>query len=167
MPQTLLLLVVTDQEAVSELTRRVLADSGVDAVLFVARNGVEALHQAQTQPLGLVVVDLELQGAVSGQDVCLKLRALHPSLPMLPLGQALTAASFLSDIGCAPLLLKQRVIAEPGVFASEIQAAVQQKLVSQVSPGTWSYLLERVDAALLEQQRREQPEVVVVCRQWV
>jgi CheY-like chemotaxis protein len=165
MPQTLLLLVVTDEEAVAELTRRVLADNAVDAMRFVARNAVEAVHHAQTQPLGLVVVDLDLQGAVSGQDVCLKLRALHPSLPILPLGRVLSAAPFLSDIGCAPLLLKQRVIAEPSLFTSEIQAAVQQEPSSRLSPGTWSYVLERVDAVLLEQQRRDQPEVLVVCQQ--
>lgn len=165
MTQTLVVMVVTDEEAVAELTRCVLAAHGVDTVLLVARSGVEAVQLAQTQPLGLVVVDLDLQDAVSGQDICLKLRALHPAVPILPLARTLSAAPFLSEIGCAPLLLKQGVIAEPGVLASEVRAAVQQEPMSRASPETSGYLLDRVDAALLEQQRRDQPEVLVLCRQ--
>jgi CheY-like chemotaxis protein len=164
MRQTLLLLVVTDEEAVAELIRRVLADNGVDVVLFVARNGVEAAKHAQAQPFGLAVVDLDIQGAVAGQDICLKLRALRRSLRILPFGRALTATSFLDELGCAPLLLKQQVLAEPSLLAVHVQAAAQQEPVVRVPSGTLSNLEDRVNAALVEEQRREQPDVLVLCR---
>lgn len=164
MRQTMLLLVVTDEEAVAELIRRVLADNGVDVVLFVARNGMEAIEHARAQPLGLAVVDLDIQGAVAGQDICLKLRALRRTLPILPFGRAQTDVPFLDELGCAPLLLKQQILAEPRVLAVHVKTVAQQEPVVRVPSGTLSKLEERFDAALVEEQRREQPDVLVFCR---
>jgi DNA-binding NarL/FixJ family response regulator len=101
---------------------------------------------------------------VAGQDICLKLRALQHSLPILPFGRTLTDASFLNELGCAPQLLKQQVLAEPRLLAAHVQAAAQQAPVVHVPSGTLSNLEERVDAALAEEQQREQPDVLVLCR---
>lgn len=159
-----IILLVTDAPAVAELVTRVLTSALSDTVVLEASNGSEAITCARAQPLELVVLDVDMGGIASGRDICLKLRALYPALPILPLSASLDAASLLADLGCAPLLYKPQLAAEPSALSGHVDTALRQKVLLEVPVGTFNYLLGQAEAALLEEQRRARFAVLVACR---
>jgi DNA-binding response OmpR family regulator len=74
------LLVVDDDASVREMLNRVLTGEGY-AVTAVP-DGESALVQARVSPVDLVLLDLTLP-PTDGWDVLGRLRALHPSLPVI------------------------------------------------------------------------------------
>lgn len=164
MPQARIVLLVSAAPAVMELVTRVLLSEVSTAVVLEARSGAEALEIARMQPLGLVVLDLDLAGVMSPRDICLKLRALRPTLPIVPIGTSLDAASILAELGCAPALSKSLLLSNPSQLLNHIRDAVEQEPVLKVPGETFKYLLEQADAALKEERRQDQLEVLVLCR---
>ncbi|MCB9877831.1 MAG: response regulator [Planctomycetes bacterium] len=74
-------LVVDDERALRDLMRRVLAAAGY--VVFEAEDGEHALSVAETEwPIDLLITDLVMP-RLGGGALAKRLRALHPSLPVL------------------------------------------------------------------------------------
>lgn len=109
------------------------------------------------------MLDLEFEGVVNAEALCVKLRALRPSLPILPLG-ASREVPLLAELGCAPMVAKSLLVAEPSQLRVRLEDALRQEPQLSVPEGTFSYLLELADAALREERRRDQIEVLVLCR---
>jgi two-component system, response regulator len=94
-----LILLVDDNPADEELTRRALKKSGIPHTVIVARDGAEALdHLMGIEPdqlPDLVLLDLKLP-KVSGLDVLAKLRA-HPLRRPVPV-VVLTSSTKAEDV---------------------------------------------------------------------
>ena len=164
MSQTQIILLVSTAPAVAELVIRALLGNPVTTVVLEARSGAEAIDVVRAQPLRLVVLDLDLESFVSAQSLCVKLRALRPTLPILPMSTSVDMAPLLADLGCAPTLSKSLLVANPSQLRVHVQDALQQEPQLKVPKGTFTYLLEQADAALREERRLGQIEVLVLCR---
>lgn len=103
-----------------------------------ARTGAEAIAFARAQPLGLGVLDLDLASVMRAQDIALKLRALRPSLPILPIGTRQDAAPLLAELGCAPVVAKSLLAANPTQPLPAVRAAVAQEPALSVPEGTFA-----------------------------
>lgn len=163
-------LVVDDDDAIGDLIAAVVQKTLPTATVRQARTGLSAieLFQAHQQHIQLVILDIELGGvfsshaALSGREVCLKIRELHPTVPILPCTVDTRAAPFLEDLGCAPLFTKQALGANPLAFAARVQEALGTRHQVRVSPASLNYMLGRADAILAEVQASEQPRVTVL-----
>ena len=76
------LLVVEDDEDIRDPLTRALTREGYDVA--VATDGPSALAQAEAEPFSLMVLDLGLPG-LDGLEVCRRVRAIRPELPILML----------------------------------------------------------------------------------
>ena len=76
------MLVVDDDPTVSDVVRRYLEQDGYRVRL--AADGVQALAAVDAEPPDLVVLDLML-GGIDGLEVCRRLRAARPDLPVVML----------------------------------------------------------------------------------
>jgi len=74
--------VVDDDPTVSDVVRRYLEQDGYRVRL--AADGVQALAAVDAEPPDLVVLDLML-GGIDGLEVCRRLRAARPDLPVVML----------------------------------------------------------------------------------
>lgn len=164
MADTRRILLVEDDEAVADLFARVVRAGLPDTTVLHARSGLDAIEIVRAHPLDLVILDIHLLGPMSGREVCLKIRALHPTVPILPCTVDLAAAPLLSDLGCAPVVAKQQLASNPFSLLASIRAACQIPPVTRVPAGAFHYMLERADAALAEELRQAQVGVVVLCR---
>jgi DNA-binding NarL/FixJ family response regulator len=164
MSQTQIVLLVSTAPAVSELVTRALQSDMATTVVFEAHSGAEAVEIARTQPLGLVVVDMDLEMLVSAESLCVKLRALRPTLPILPLSASVDTPALLAELGCAPAVAKAQLVADPTQLRSHVQDALQMEPELRVPEGALSHLLNQADAALQEERRLGQTEVLVLCR---
>mgnify|MGYP000154716025 CR=1 FL=1 len=164
MPSELTILVVEDDDAVAELFARIVTTGLPGTTLIHVRSGREAIARLGTGQVDLVLLDMNLPGSMSGREICLKLRALQPTVPILPCSVDVAAAPFLADLGCAPLVAKQQVAANPYSLLAHINNACQQAPVMRVPPAAFSYMLERADAALADELRQQQAGVIVLCR---
>lgn len=162
--QTQIVLLVSAAPAVAELITRSLVGDTTTTVILEARSGADAIDVARAQPLGLVVLDLDLEGVVSAQALCVKLRALRPTLPILPIGTSVALAPLLGELGCAPAVAKSQLLANLSQLRRLVDDALQQEPMLTVPKGTFSYLLEQADAALGEERRQRQLAVLVRCR---
>jgi DNA-binding response OmpR family regulator len=84
-------LLVEDDERISEPLIRVLRSEGFDVTHVAA--GIDAVESIAVTPPTLVLLDLTLPD-VDGLDVCRRVRALHPDLPII----MLTARSEEMDV---------------------------------------------------------------------
>jgi DNA-binding NarL/FixJ family response regulator len=164
MLQTRIILLISTAPAIIDLVTATLSSDLETTVVLDAYTGAEAINMALTQPLSLVVLDLDFGGDVGGEHIGLKLRALRPTLPILPIGAGLEAASLLAEVGCAPILTKALLIANPASLLNRITMAMQHAPVIRVPEGTFSYLVEQADAVLRAEPRYDQLDVVLVCR---
>lgn len=164
MSQAQIVLLVSAAPAVMELVTRVLLCEESTVAVLEARSGAEAIEFARTQPLAFVILDLDLAGVMSPRDICLKLRALRPALSIVPIGTSLDTAPLLAELGCAPALSKSLLLANPSQLLNHIREAAEQEPVLKVPDETFRYLLEQADAALKEERRQDQLEVLVLCR---
>jgi CheY-like chemotaxis protein len=74
-------LVVEDEKAVRQATRRILEDAGYQ--VEEARSGVEALDIVKATRVDLVVSDVVMPGGVTGPDLVERLRVSRPGLPVV------------------------------------------------------------------------------------
>lgn len=162
--QTRIILLISTAPAIIDLVTATLSNDLETTVVLEAYTGAEAIDMALHQPLSLVVLDLDFGGNVGGEHIGLKLRALRPTLPILPIGPGLEAASLLAEVGCAPVLTKALLIANPVSLLTRATAAMRHEPVITVPEGTFSYLVEQADALLRAEPRYDQLEVVLVCR---
>lgn len=91
------ILLVEDNDEVAEVTRMQLADSGYEVLR--ACNAQEALDAlSREQRLDLVLSDIIMPGGTNGLDLARKIRANHPSLPVLLMsGYSLSAQAALDE----------------------------------------------------------------------
>jgi len=76
------ILVVDDDPTVAEVVQAYLRRFGMEPAY--AADGLAALEAATAMPPDLVILDLMLPG-IDGLEVCRRLRALHPLLPVIML----------------------------------------------------------------------------------
>lgn len=164
MPQARIILLVSTAPAFIELVTRIFSSEASTTVVLEASSGAEAIEMARVQPLGLVILDLDFAGVVSVRDICLKLRALRPALPIVPIGTSLDSAPFLAELGCSPALSKALLVANPPQLPIHIQVVLEHEPVLKVPQETFKHLLEQAEAALREERRQDQLEVLVLCQ---
>lgn len=164
MPQAQIVLLVSTAPAFIELVTRIFSSEASTTVVLEASSGAEAIEIARVQPLGFIILDLDFAGVVSVQDICLKLRALRPALPIVPIGTSLDSAPFLAELACAPALSKAMLMINPQQLLIHIQVALKQEPVLKVPEETFKHLLGQAEAALREERRQDQLEVLVLCQ---
>jgi DNA-binding NarL/FixJ family response regulator len=75
--------------------------------IFAASDGVAGLEFARryVEQLALVLLDMDLPG-IGGYNTCLLLRAVSPTLHILPITVDATPIPLLAELGCLPPLVK-------------------------------------------------------------
>ena len=140
------ILVVDDEEDISELIRYNLTSEGYDVIC--AGSGEEAVRLAESRPFDLVILDLMLPG-INGIDVARKLRAGQKTrnIPII----MLTARSEESDI-VKGLELADDYITKP--FSPKILCAKVNAVFRRKSDDSGYEMINRGDITIYPGRRR-------------
>ncbi len=109
------LLVVDDEEAVSDILQKVFSDRGFGVV--TASSGEEALELVKKKAFDLMVLDMQMTG-ISGIEVLKTLKKDRPLLHVVVLTGHVEYAEEAKQVGCAALFTKPVSI---GDLVSKIQ----------------------------------------------
>jgi DNA-binding NtrC family response regulator len=122
-------LVVEDDEDMQENLRRILASAGY--VVYLARNGVEAIPILESQPCHLVLTDLVMP-AMGGLDLLQEIRRKNRNLPVVLLTAFGDRATFAkaAEMGAVDFLTKP--------FRAESLLEIIQGILSSQSQGLTS-----------------------------
>lgn len=121
---TPVMLVVDDNPGVALLVEQAIATWPTGGTVLTAASGIEAvtLLRAQLDRVSLIVLDYLMPG-LDGWDTCVLLRALSPTVPILPYTTTYEPLPQLRDLGCLPELSKQATASTPTLLGEALWQA--------------------------------------------
>ena len=114
---TVLVLVVDDETLIQQLVADPLEEAGFEVLL--ASNGKDATAALENEPVRAVITDVDLKGELTGWDVAMRARELHPGIPVV----YMTGAN--ADEWTAHGVPESLLIAKPFVPAQMVTAVTQ------------------------------------------
>jgi DNA-binding NarL/FixJ family response regulator len=160
MQQLYIMLVASREILVAEVIARTITAVLNEALILTATSEEQVVEQVRTQPLALVIIDLDLVERRENANLFSTLSEEYPELPLLVCSTGLDFETLVARFGAERVVSVPELTANPEHLLSRVRLALQQAPLHPLQSVTG---LSEAGGQLLEQPEAARLRVLVLC----